>query len=77
MYVIRASVELRNKLATNNTILERLAEIDRNLLGHDSVLQDIYEKLLPLLAPPPEMHVAAFGFALIENTASSTLLTFR
>ncbi|MBA3961227.1 MAG: ORF6N domain-containing protein [Chthoniobacterales bacterium] len=63
VYVIRAFVELRNKLATNNVILKRLAEIDRNLLGHDSALQDIYEKLLPLLAPPPERPRPRIGFA--------------
>src|SRR2546421_10054031 len=53
VYVIRAFVRLRERLAANDAILKRLAEIDRTLLQHDSALRDIYRKLLPLLQPPP------------------------
>jgi hypothetical protein len=35
-------------------ILKRLAEIDKTLLEHDSVLRTIWTKLQPLLAPLPE-----------------------
>jgi len=52
VYVIRAFIEQREKLAANTAILKRLAEIDRTLLEHDTALRDIYQKLLPLLAPP-------------------------
>jgi hypothetical protein len=54
VYVIRAFIELREKVAANAAILKRLAEIDKMLLEHDGALREIYEKLLPLLAPPPE-----------------------
>ena len=36
VYVIRAFVELREKVAANAAILKRLAEIDKTLLLHDS-----------------------------------------
>jgi hypothetical protein len=62
VYVIRAFVELREKLTANTTVLKRLAEIDRDLLLHDSALQDIYEKLLPLLSPPPDPPRPQIGF---------------
>jgi hypothetical protein len=52
VYVIRALIEQREKLAANTAILKRLAEIDRTLLEHDTALRDIYQKLLSLLAPP-------------------------
>jgi hypothetical protein len=52
VYVIRAFIEQREKLAANAAILKRLAEIDKSLLEHDTALRDIYQKLLPLLAPP-------------------------
>jgi hypothetical protein len=52
LYIIRAFVKMREELAANATILKRLAEIDRTLLEHDSALRDVYEKLLPMLAPP-------------------------
>lgn len=63
VYVIRAFVELRDTVAANATILKRLAEIDKALLVHDSALRDIYEKLLPLLAPPPEPPRRQIGFS--------------
>ena len=63
VYVIRAFVELRETLASNAAILKRLAEIDKTLLLHDSALRDVYEKLLPLLAPPPEPPRRQIGFS--------------
>jgi hypothetical protein len=63
VYVIRAFVELRDRLAENSAIIKRLAEIDRNLLFHDSALRDIYEKLQPLLSPPPEPVRKQIGFS--------------
>ena len=63
VYVIRAFIEQREKIATNAAILKRLAEIDRTLLEHDSALRDIYQKLLPLLAPPPEPPRRQIGFS--------------
>jgi ORF6N domain len=62
VYVIRAFIEQREKLAANAAILKRLAEIDKTLLEHDTALRDIYQKLLPLLAPPPEPVRRRIGF---------------
>ena len=63
VYVIRAFIELREKVATNAAVLKRLAEIDKTLLEHDGALREIYEKLLPLLAPPPEPPRRQIGFS--------------
>ncbi|HZR06916.1 MAG TPA: ORF6N domain-containing protein [Candidatus Udaeobacter sp.] len=62
VYVIRAFIELREKVAANVAVLKRLAEIDRSLLEHDTALREIYQKLLPLLAPPPEPPRRQIGF---------------
>lgn len=62
VYVIRAFIEQREKLAANAAILKRLAEIDRTLLEHDTALREIYQKLLPLLAPAPEPPRRQIGF---------------
>jgi ORF6N domain len=62
VYVIRAFIELREKVATNAAILKRLAEIDKSLFEHDTALREIYQKLLPLLAPPPEPPRRQIGF---------------
>ncbi|MEY2546717.1 MAG: hypothetical protein QOG48_1834 [Verrucomicrobiota bacterium] len=63
VYVIRAFIELREKIAANAAILKRLAKIDRALLLHDTALRDIYEKLMPLLAPAPEPPHRRIGFS--------------
>lgn len=69
VYVIRAFVELRQTQATNAAILKRLAEIDRTLLAHDAALRDIYQKLLPLLAPPADPPKREIGFHIKEQAA--------
>ncbi len=62
LYVIRAFVQMREAISTNEGILKRLAEIDKDLLLHDSALRDIYQKLMPLLAPPPDSPKPRIGF---------------
>ncbi len=63
VYVIRALVELRDRLAANTAILKRLAEIDRELLIHNSALRENFEKLEPLLAPSPDPVRPQIGFS--------------
>ncbi len=62
VFVVRAFVRLREHVAANHAILKRLAEIDRTLLEHGSALLDVYEKLLPLLQPPPDAPKRRIGF---------------
>ena len=62
VYVIRAFVEMRDTLASNAAILKRLAEIDKTLVLHGSALSEIYEKLQPLLSPPPDPPRRQIGF---------------
>ena len=51
-----------NLLAANSAILKRLAQIDNTLFLHDSALRDLYQKLRPLLAPPPVPPKPRIGF---------------
>ncbi len=62
VYVVRAFVKMRDELTTSAVILRRLAEVDKKLVTHDVILRDIYEKLRPLLAPPPEPPAKEMGF---------------
>lgn len=62
VYVVRAFIKQREVLATNATILRRLAEIDKTLLEHNSALLSLWKKLQPLLAPPPERPRREMGF---------------
>lgn len=62
IFIIRAFVKQREQLSVNEAILKRLAEIDKSLLVHDSALHDLYQKLLPLLEPPPPKPRRPIGF---------------
>ncbi len=62
VYVVRSFIKQREELATNATILRRLAEIDRTLLEHDTALQVLWKKLQPLITPPPEAPRRRIGF---------------
>jgi hypothetical protein len=67
VYVIRAFVKMRGELAANAAILKRLAEIDKTLLIHDVALREIFEKLRPLLVPPPVPPKPEIGFHVKED----------
>ncbi|MBK9991399.1 MAG: ORF6N domain-containing protein [Verrucomicrobia bacterium] len=54
IYLVRAFVQMRGELQTNLTILKRLAEVDRKLIEHDSVLREVITRLQPLLDAPDE-----------------------
>jgi hypothetical protein len=62
VYIVRAFIQQREVIAANETILKRLAEIDKTLLQHNAALRDIYQKLMPLLQPPPEPPRPKIGF---------------
>lgn len=61
-FLVQAFVRMREVIATNAQVLQRLAEIDRTLLEHDAVLREVYEKLVPLLTPVPEPPRPKIGF---------------
>jgi hypothetical protein len=62
VFIVRAFVQQREVLAANDAILKRLAEIDKTLLQHNAALRDVYQKLLPLLQPPPDPPRPKIGF---------------
>jgi hypothetical protein len=68
VYVIRAFIRLREERAANDAMLKRLAEIDKTLLLHNTALRDIYQKLRPLLAPPPTPPKPEIGFHVKEDS---------
>ncbi len=68
LFIIRAFVKAREERASNQEVLKRLAEIDKNLLSHDSALRDLYQKIIPLLAPPPDPPKREIGFTVKEKT---------
>ena len=62
IFVVRAFVQMRERLLVNAEILKRLAEIDKTLLEHNEALSVIWEQLQPLLAPPDDPPKKQLGF---------------
>jgi hypothetical protein len=49
-------------MITNQIVGRRLAEVEKNLVMHDAVLRDIYQRIKPLLLPPPDPPRKKIGF---------------
>ncbi len=62
IYIISAFIRLREAVANNQVMAKRLAEVEKTLLTHDVALRDIYQKIRPLLLPPPDPPRKKIGF---------------
>lgn len=62
VFVVRAFIKMREQLLNRAEMEKRLAEIEKVLLSHDVALRDLYQKIRPLLLPPPEPPRRKIGF---------------
>jgi ORF6N domain len=62
IYVIRAFLRMRQVLTANQILEKRLMEIEKTLLNHDAALRDLYQRIRPLLLPPPGPKRRRIGF---------------
>ncbi len=62
VFVVRAFVKIMEYLGMTHVMEKRLAEIDKKLMLHDSSLRDLYDRIRPLLLPPPEKPRKKIGF---------------
>jgi hypothetical protein len=53
VFVVRAFVRLRKLVVNESTLMEKLADLERRVVGHDDELQCIVETIRQLLQPPP------------------------
>ena len=60
--LVKAFVRLREVLVTNQVVGKRLAEVEKTLVTHDAALRDIYQRIKPLLLPPPDPPRKKIGF---------------
>lgn len=54
LQVVRAFVRLREMLASNAVLAQKLAELERQLEGHDQAIRNLFEAIRQLLNPPPQ-----------------------
>ena len=66
LFIVRAFVKMRERLAMTHLLEKHLAAIDRKLLSHDATLRDIYDRIRPLLLLPPDKPKRRIGF--LEET---------
>lgn len=69
VFVVRAFVKIRENLSATRELARRLAEVEKQLLVHDTALIDLYEQIRPLLLPPPDPPKKQIGFHLREQSA--------
>ncbi len=62
VYVVRAFIQMREQIAANDSVLKRLAEIDKTLFAHDDALRALWAQLEPLLMPVKEERKSRIGF---------------
>ena len=68
IFVVRAFVRMREALASNQQIMSKLVELEHQVEGHDTSIQELVEAIRELMEPPPATG-RRIGF---ELAASST-----
>lgn len=66
--VVRAFVRLREMLASNRELAQKLAELERKLGGHDVAIRNLFEAIRQLLNSP-EPPRKQMGFHVKEHRA--------
>ncbi len=64
VFGVRAFVKMREYLLSSEILSRRLAEIEKQLVVHDTALVDLYDQIRPLLLPPPDLPAKPIGFGL-------------
>ena len=67
--IMRAFVQLRKMIASNNKLAQKLAELEQHLESHDEQIQAIFEAIRQLMTPPakPRKNI---GFVVKEKQAA-------
>jgi hypothetical protein len=69
VYVVRAFVQLRDLLASNETLAQKLSELEHKLENHDEAIAAILSAIRELLHPPvPKRRAIGFSADLDEKS---------
>jgi hypothetical protein len=72
--IMRAFVSLRRLLATNETLARKLAELERQLEGHDDAIISLFDAIRELMSPPAKPR-REIGFHAIGKEAAADAKT--
>jgi phage regulator Rha-like protein len=67
--IMRAFVQLRKMIASNNKLAQKLAELEQHLESHDEQIQAIFEAIRQLMTPPAKPR-KKIGFVVKEKRAT-------
>ena len=67
VYVVRAFVRLREVLAANQQLAEKLMGLEHKVVMHDAAIAELIENMRRLMAPPEKSHKRQIGFASWED----------
>jgi hypothetical protein len=62
VFVVRAFTRMRQAMLSRYEMEKRLDQIEKILLVHDDSLKELYERIRPLLLPPPDRDKPRIGF---------------
>ena len=65
--IMRAFVRLREVVATNRELAQKLGELERKIASHDNEIQTIFEAIRQLMTPP-ELPRRQIGFHIKEDS---------
>lgn len=67
VFIVRAFVQMRGVLVSQYEMAGRVDQIEKILLVHDVQLKELFDKIRPLLLPPPEPPAKSIGFSVKES----------
>jgi hypothetical protein len=65
--IMRAFVNLRRMIATNETFARKLTELEHKLEGHDEAIKSLFDAIRELMEPPVEKSKREIGFHAITR----------
>lgn len=65
--IMRAFVQLREWLSTNQELAKKLDAMERKIAAHDQAIAGVLDAIRQLMSPPPEPKKRPIGFASVEE----------
>ena len=72
VYVVRAFVQLRNLLASNQEVMRKLTELGHKVSSHDQAIAGLINAISELMNPPEPPPKRSIGFVTPEEKPSKT-----
>jgi hypothetical protein len=72
VYVVRAFVQLRNLLASNQEVMRKLTELGHKVSSHDQAISGLINAISELMNPPEPPPKRSIGFVTLDEKPGKT-----